>query len=63
MTHIIGQPDRRILGFHHDTTLALVRAMPHSCGAAPGRTCNLPWHKGSCTAPTASPMDLAVTAP
>lgn len=38
--------------------LTLVRAMPHSCGAEPGRPCEKRWHQRVCEAPTLDPVEL-----
>ncbi|SDT74202.1 hypothetical protein [Actinoplanes derwentensis] len=47
-----ARPGGRELGFHQDTTLTALRALPHSCGAQPGQRCDLPPYVRRCIAPT-----------
>lgn len=50
----LGTPGRygiREIGFDQHTRLTLLRALPHSCGAEPGRGCHRRGWQGPCMSP------------
>lgn len=58
----IARPGRsgvQEIGFDEHTSLALLRALVHSCDAEPGHRCDRPWWRGPCTSPASTAVDVA----
>lgn len=48
------------ISYCEPTELTLVQAMPHDCGAEPGRPCAVPYYRGVCKPPTLDPVRFRV---